>query len=78
MSNYNFTSPEKHQQIKLGLTAGIAVYPVHSRNAGDLLRAADAALYEAKKHNRGSFAIAKGSTGPLGAVTLARSRSDID
>ena len=51
------------KNINLGITAGIAIYPVHSRNAGDLLRAADAALYQAKKHHRGSFSIARGATG---------------
>ena len=56
----------------LGITGGIALYPIHSRNAGDLLRAADAALYEAKKHNRGSYAIAKGATGPLHPITSPR------
>jgi diguanylate cyclase (GGDEF)-like protein len=58
--------------IKLGITAGVAVYPVHSRNASDLLRAADAALYQAKKHHRGSFSIARGATGDLDPITVPR------
>jgi len=29
------------------------------------LRAADTALYQAKKYNRGTFQIARGITGPL-------------
>lgn len=53
------------QSIRLGISAGIAVYPIHARNAGDLLRAADAALYHAKKYSRGSYSIAKGETKPL-------------
>ncbi len=57
-------------QIQLGISAGIAVYPIHSRTAGDLLRAADMALYQAKKHNRGSFIIANGATGPLNPLVL--------
>ena len=56
--------------IQLGLTAGIAVYPIHSHNAGDLLRAADAALYHAKKYFRGKFVIAKSATGPLDSTLL--------
>lgn len=58
--------------IRLGLTAGIAVYPFHARNAGDLLRAADTALYQAKKYKRGSFTVAKGMTGPLDPLIVER------
>jgi diguanylate cyclase (GGDEF)-like protein len=64
------------ENIKLGITAGIAIYPVHSKNAGDLLRAADAALYQAKKHHRGSYSIAKGITGPLHPITVPRSKKN--
>ncbi len=51
--------------LKLGISGGIAIYPVHGRNGPDLLRAADAALYQAKKHHRGSFQLARGVTAPL-------------
>jgi len=60
--------------INLGITAGIAIYPLHSKNSGDLLRAADAALYQAKKHHRGSFSIARGMTGDLHPITAPRFR----
>lgn len=60
------------QLIKLGITAGIAVYPFHARDAGGLLRAADTALYQAKKYKRGSFALAQGMTGPLDPHVLER------
>jgi len=53
------------RKLKLGISGGIAIFPVHARNGSDLLRAADAALYQAKKYNRGSFQVAKGITGPL-------------
>jgi diguanylate cyclase (GGDEF)-like protein len=53
------------KRLKLGISGGIALYPVHARNGPDLLRAADAALYHAKKYKRGSFEIAQGLTGPL-------------
>ena len=72
MFNYSFKIPDTNEQLKLGITAGIAGFPLHSRNAGDLLRAADSALYYAKKHRRGSFAVAQNPTGPLGAVTVSR------
>ena len=62
------------KNVNLGITAGIAIYPVHSKNAGDLLRAADAALYQAKKHHRGSFSIARGITGDLHPITVPRKK----
>jgi diguanylate cyclase (GGDEF)-like protein len=53
------------RKLKLGISGGIAIFPVHARNGADLLRAADAALYHAKKYNRGTFQISRGLTGPL-------------
>jgi diguanylate cyclase (GGDEF)-like protein len=53
------------RKLKLGISGGIAIFPVHARNGADLLRAADAALYQAKKYNRGTFQVARGITGPL-------------
>jgi diguanylate cyclase (GGDEF)-like protein len=49
----------------LGLSGGIAIYPVHGRTASTLLRAADEALYHAKKHARGTFVNARGPTGEI-------------
>lgn len=69
MATYVFTTTSG-DEIKLGLTGGIAIYPLHAANAGDLLRAADAALYQAKKHERGSYMIASGMTGPLRSVEV--------
>jgi diguanylate cyclase (GGDEF)-like protein len=69
IKEFNFSLPGNNKII-LGITAGIAVYPTHSISAGDLLRAADAALYQGKKHNRGSFVVAKGVTGPLRPITI--------
>jgi diguanylate cyclase (GGDEF)-like protein len=53
------------RRLKLGISGGIAIFPVHARNGSDLLRAADTALYQAKKYNRGTFQFARGITGPL-------------
>lgn len=64
MRNFKYKLPDG-RRLKLGISGGIAIYPVHARNGSDLLRAADAALYHAKKHNRGTFQIARGITGPL-------------
>lgn len=53
------------KRLKLGISGGIALFPLHARNGPDLLRAADGALYQAKKYNRGTFQVARGITGPL-------------
>jgi diguanylate cyclase (GGDEF)-like protein len=53
------------RRLKLGISGGIAIFPVHARNGSDLLRAADTALYQAKKYYRGTFQISRGITGPL-------------
>jgi diguanylate cyclase (GGDEF)-like protein len=58
------TAPDK-RKINLGLSGGIAVYPLHGQTASELLRAADAALYTAKKHQRGKFVNARAATGSL-------------
>ena len=64
MKKVKFTLPDR-KKLKLGISGGIAIYPVHARNGPDLLRAADNALYQAKKHNRGTFQMARGVTGPI-------------
>jgi diguanylate cyclase (GGDEF)-like protein len=71
MKEYSYALPNGHE-IKLGISGGIAMYPAHARNSVDLLRAADAALYVAKKHYRGSFVFSKGATGPLSPITLPK------
>jgi diguanylate cyclase (GGDEF)-like protein len=64
MRKIKYTLPDG-RRLELGISGGIAIYPVHARNSADLLRAADAALYQAKKHRRGTFEIARGITGIL-------------
>ena len=66
----------ENKTIQLGITAGIAIYPTHSKTAGDLLRAADAALYQAKKHHRGQYSVAKVATGPLDPITIPRKQAE--
>jgi diguanylate cyclase (GGDEF)-like protein len=59
------------KNLKLGISGGIALYPTHGGTGSDLLRAADAALYQAKKYARGTFQIARGVTAPLSRVKLS-------
>jgi diguanylate cyclase (GGDEF)-like protein len=42
----------------IGISGGIALYPVHADTAPGLIRAADEALYRAKKSSRGQFLVA--------------------
>jgi diguanylate cyclase (GGDEF)-like protein len=69
MAEYQFPLP-KDVNLKLGITAGVAIYPMHAYTPSDLLRAADAALYYAKKHYRGKYVIAKGVTGKLSPIQV--------
>ncbi len=55
---------------RLGISGGIAIYPTHARTAANILRAADEALYRAKKHHRGTFQMARGFTGELQAPVI--------
>ena len=64
MKKIKFRLPDG-RRLKLGISGGIALFPIHARSGSDLLRAADAALYHAKKYQRGTFEIAHGITGPL-------------
>ena len=64
MQNLKYKLPDG-SRLRLGISGGIAIFPAHARNGADLLRAADAALYHAKKYNRGTFEISRGITGPL-------------
>ena len=60
------------RKLKLGISGGIALFPVHARSGPDLLRAADAALYHAKKFRRGTFETARGITGPLATHQISK------
>ena len=71
MEDFELTLPDGSKE-KLGVSGGIAIYPRHGRTASDMLRAADEALYRAKRHSRGSFVLAREGTGELHAPTKNR------
>jgi diguanylate cyclase (GGDEF)-like protein len=71
MKKLKFKLPDG-RKLKLGISGGIALFPVHARSGPDLLRAADAALYHAKKYQRGTFEVSRGITGPLATHQLGR------
>ncbi len=43
------------QKFRPSVSIGIAIYPEAGRDAGDLLRDADAAMYDAKRHGRNTY-----------------------
>jgi diguanylate cyclase (GGDEF)-like protein len=64
MKKFFFKAPD-NKHITLSVSGGIAIYPNHGHTATELLRAADEALYRAKRHNRGKFLTARVMTGPI-------------
>lgn len=64
VKRFHFDAPDG-TQITLGLSCGIALFPNHANTAANLLRAADEALYRAKKQAPGSYVEARGFTGEL-------------
>ncbi len=61
---FSFDAPNG-DKIRIGLSCGIAIYPIHAISTANLIRAADEALYRAKKQHRGSYMVARGFTGAL-------------
>jgi len=57
LQDYSYTLPDG-SALKISMSGGIAIYPIHGQSASQLLRAADAALYNSKKHQRGIISIA--------------------
>ena len=74
LAKFSFKAPDG-KAIKMGVSGGIAIYPKHGRSGPELLRAADAALYYAKKHQRGTFIVGKAATGPLDPLALKEKKN---
>ena len=69
LAKFRYKAPDG-SSINLGVSGGIAIYPQHGDTSPALLRAADSALYIAKKHYRGTFVIARAPTGPLNPIAI--------
>ena len=67
IEGYQFPYGEWQPLGRLTVSGGVAVYPDNAQNAADLVRAADAALYDAKKAGRNQVRGA-GETGLLRAA----------
>ncbi|QQC67300.1 diguanylate cyclase [Paraburkholderia ginsengisoli] len=48
------------EHLTASLSIGIAIFPDHAIDAASLLRSADAAMYKAKRHERGTYCVAGG------------------
>jgi diguanylate cyclase (GGDEF)-like protein len=69
--------PVDGEQIPISVSIGVAVFPEHGDTSQRVLRAADEALYEAKKAGRDTFRLAgAGQTMPV--IKSAVSRNEID
>ena len=60
------------RSLRVGLSIGVAVYPDHASNTEGLLRAADEAMYEAKRGGRDTYRLACGH-----ADAVSQRRQDI-
>lgn len=58
VSEFRVSLPDGQQHC-LNLSGGIAIFPTHASSASDMLRAADEALYRAKRQARGTFLVAE-------------------
>ena len=57
--------------VEVGGSIGIALYPTHSADAGELLRHADIAMYAAKRGRTGTAVYqSSGDDGPLKELSL--------
>jgi len=74
LAKFSYRAPNG-SQIKVGVSGGIAIFPIHGLTSPALLRAADAALYDAKKHYRGTFVVAIAPTGYLNPFALDQKES---
>jgi diguanylate cyclase (GGDEF)-like protein len=60
-------------EARLSASVGVALYPDHGSDPESLQRAADAALYRAKREGKNRIAVATGATRPGDAAGIAKS-----
>ncbi|WP_326541340.1 diguanylate cyclase domain-containing protein [Pseudorhodoferax sp.] len=53
--------PERYERIVPSVSIGVALFPEHGQTADQLLRAADRAMYQAKKSGRGTSQLFEGN-----------------
>ena len=64
-------------KVSVGVSIGIAVHHSGETTAAEMIRRADAALYEAKRSGRGRIAFDPGSTGSAGRQTATGLRRNV-
>lgn len=55
---YELDMPEGIVRVRIGASIGVAVFPEHGRNRNDLINAADAAMYRAKRNGKNHAVLA--------------------
>ena len=54
----------RSEAVRVGVSVGIALFPQHGATPDDMIAAADAALYEAKRYGKGRFCMARVQESP--------------
>lgn len=62
---------DSHGPIRISSSIGVALSPDHAREAGELLRFGDEAMYEAKKSGRNRVSLFSDQTAPVSALSTA-------
>ncbi len=68
---YALEMPDGTVTVRIGASIGISIFPDHGRGRDDLINAADAAMYRAKRSGKNHAVLAEA---PSGSVTLIRDR----
>jgi diguanylate cyclase (GGDEF)-like protein len=69
LADHPFPFAERQPLGRISVSGGVAEYPVHGLDAAGLLRAADEALYEAKRTGRNRVLLGKASAGASASAT---------
>lgn len=69
-----FRVPERDKPLRITISGGLAMFPAHGQSTPELFRAADDALYEAKRNGRNRTVVAQSAR--LDAGTSSGSQRD--